>query len=78
MEAQTEYGKCEFGIVKPKDAKKEYICPLCDSTIEIGEKHYFTWPNEMRNLRRHLHTECVNFWVSQNLTITLHPNRIST
>jgi hypothetical protein len=77
MEALTEYGKCEFGIVKEKNAKKEYTCPLCDSLIEIGEKHYFTWPESMLNLRRHLHIECVDAWLAQNLTITLHPNRIT-
>ena len=78
MQIQTEYGKCEVGIVKQKDAHKEYMCPLCEGRIEIGERHYFTWPNDMINLRRHLHIECVDFWHSQGLIIKLHPNRIRT
>lgn len=73
-EVETELGKAEVSVVKVKDANKEFKCPCCDTTVEIGEQHYVVVPEVDHYLRRHCHTDCVEQHVAHGLRIVLHPN----
>ncbi len=77
-EVETELGKATIGVVEPKNAMKEYLCPLCNTPIEIGEKHIIVVPVYVPRLRRHLHGECLLEFIHQKLTIKLHPNEPNT
>ena len=44
--------------VQPYAARKNYLCPGCDSTIEPGTFHVVVIPPEAPDLRRHWHRGC--------------------
>lgn len=71
---QTELGEAEVSIVKIKDADKEFLCPCCDETVEIGEEHVVVVPKVKANLRRHCHKDCVEEHTKRGIRIVLHPN----
>lgn len=73
-EVETELGKATIGVVQPMNALKEYLCPLCDGEIVIGELHVIVVPVHVPRLRRHVHGECLKEFIDQKLTIKLHPN----
>lgn len=72
-EVMTELGEATVGEVSPKNAIKPYICPLCDSEIEFGEKHLIIVPVVKSRLRRHVHTDCLLSHIEYGVSIKLHP-----
>lgn len=73
----TELGEATVGIVSPKAAIKEFLCPLCNETILIGEQHVIVVPLVKSRLRRHIHSECLSANLRYNVSIILHPNERS-
>jgi len=73
----TELGEATVGIVEPDAAIKEFLCPLCDEPIPVGEKHVIVVPLVKSRLRRHIHTECLLANLRYNVSIILHPNERS-
>jgi hypothetical protein len=71
---ETELGSATIGVVKPHNAIKPYICPLCDEEIDFQEEHLIVVPIVKSRLRRHVHTDCLTIYIEQDLTIKLHPN----
>ncbi len=70
----TEIGEATLGRVTKESAIKEFLCPLCNYTIDIGEAHIVAVPVLAEGLRRHLHESCLNEFIKQGFTIKLHPN----
>jgi hypothetical protein len=46
------------GLVQPYHARKRYVCPGCQGTIEKGEGHLVVVPEHTPDLRRHWHRAC--------------------
>jgi len=46
------------GLVQPYQARKRYLCPGCEGTIEMGEGHFVVVPDHTPDLRRHWHRGC--------------------
>lgn len=46
------------GLVQPYQARKRYVCPGCQGTIEKGEGHLVVVPEHTPDLRRHWHRAC--------------------
>lgn len=44
--------------IQPYQARKEYLCPGCESAIEVGVGHVVVIPTEAPDLRRHWHRGC--------------------
>ena len=44
--------------IQPYQARKSYVCPGCDSIIEVGVGHVVVVPTEAPDLRRHWHRGC--------------------
>ena len=44
--------------VQPHAARKEYICPGCETAIPQGIFHLVVVPDEEPDLRRHWHRGC--------------------
>ena len=44
--------------IQPYQARKEYACPGCSSTIAVGVGHVVVVPTETPDLRRHWHRGC--------------------
>ena len=44
--------------IQPYQSHKRYICPGCESWIEIGIGHLVVVPNHEPDLRRHWHRGC--------------------
>lgn len=44
--------------IQPYQARKRYVCPGCDSTIEPGVGHVVVVPSATPDLRRHWHRGC--------------------
>ena len=74
QEIETEIGRTTLGIILSHYATKEYLCPLCDEAIELGEQHILAVPIVADSLRRHLHAECLSEFLTRGLSIKLHPN----
>jgi hypothetical protein len=70
---ETELGEATVGEVHSRSAQKEYLCPLCDSSIDVGEAHVIIVPKVIPRLRRHAHGECVEKYLEYGLDIRLHP-----
>ena len=48
----------EVRLIHPFQARKQYVCPGCNHTIEPGTGHYVVVPDEAADLRRHWHRPC--------------------
>jgi hypothetical protein len=61
--------------IQPYQARKEYACPGCESTIAVGVGHVVVVPEEAPDLRRHWHRGC---WYKElrRRGITEHPGAI--
>jgi hypothetical protein len=70
----TELGEATVGRVKSSNATKKYLCPVCDEEIELNEEHLIVVPIVKPNLRRHIHTDCVEELYDRGMRIVLHPN----
>ncbi len=44
--------------VQPYAARKEYLCPGCQLSIELGTFHLVVVPDDEPDLRRHWHHGC--------------------
>jgi hypothetical protein len=44
--------------VQPYQARKAYVCPGCEQTIEAGTGHVVVVPEYAPDLRRHWHRGC--------------------
>jgi len=44
--------------IQPYQARKIYLCPGCDSTIDSGVGHLVVVPDDAPDLRRHWHRGC--------------------
>ncbi|MEE8485083.1 MAG: hypothetical protein V3S38_00810 [Acidimicrobiia bacterium] len=44
--------------IQPYQARKSYVCPGCDTTIEAGVGHLVVIPTPAPDLRRHWHRGC--------------------
>ena len=44
--------------IQPYQARKQYLCPGCESTIEAGIGHMVVVPTDSPDLRRHWHRGC--------------------
>jgi len=44
--------------IQPYQARKIYLCPGCDSTIDAGVGHLVVVPDDAPDLRRHWHRGC--------------------
>ena len=44
--------------IQPYQARKQYQCPGCESSIGIGEGHLVVVPTDSPDLRRHWHRGC--------------------
>ncbi len=44
--------------VQPYQARKEYTCPGCQSSIPVGAYHLVVVPTDAPDLRRHWHRGC--------------------
>jgi len=71
---ETELGLATVGVVKPHNATKDYLCPLCDELISLDEKHVIIVPLVKSRLRRHAHTDCLIQHIKYGVRIKLHPN----
>lgn len=54
--------------VQPYAARKEYVCPGCESTIPPGTFHLVVVPEAEPDLRRHWHRGCWHRQVRMNRT----------
>ncbi len=45
-------------VVQPYAARKPYLCPGCEQTIEVGLGHLVVIPEDAPDLRRHWHRGC--------------------
>lgn len=45
-------------LVQPHAARKRYVCPGCEGSIERGEGHLVVVPEHYPDLRRHWHRAC--------------------
>ena len=50
-------------LVQPYQARKNYLCPGCELTIEAGTGHVVVVPELTPDLRRHWHRGC--WWKEQ-------------
>jgi hypothetical protein len=50
-------------FVQPYQARKAYLCPGCELTIEAGTGHVVVVPELTPDLRRHWHRGC--WWKEQ-------------
>lgn len=71
---QTELGEATIGRITVEGAIKEFLCPLCNEVIEIGEPHIVAVPVVIPRLRRHIHEGCLNAFQQHGIEIKLHPN----
>lgn len=74
VRVETDVGTATLGIVRSRNAIKEYLCPLCDELIEKGEQHILAVPVIATGLRRHVHAECLSAYLEYHIDIRLHPN----
>ncbi len=44
--------------IQPYQARKSYVCPGCESIIEVGVGHVVVVPTDAPDLRRHWHRGC--------------------
>ena len=44
--------------IQPYQARKRYVCPGCDTAIEVGTGHLVVVPEHAPDLRRHWHRGC--------------------
>ena len=44
--------------IQPYQAVKEYVCPGCELTIDVGVGHLVVVPEHAPDLRRHWHRGC--------------------
>ena len=44
--------------IQPYQARKEYLCPGCESVIAKGTGHLVVVPEHAADLRRHWHRGC--------------------
>ena len=44
--------------IQPYQARKQYVCPGCESLIERGVGHVVVVPSATPDLRRHWHRGC--------------------
>lgn len=44
--------------IQPYQARKQYVCPGCESAIERGVGHVVVVPTNTPDLRRHWHRGC--------------------
>jgi hypothetical protein len=44
--------------IQPYQARKTYVCPGCESSIEVGIGHLVVVPSDAPDLRRHWHRGC--------------------
>ena len=58
IDGELELDGYEVRRVDPERAAKDYICPECGNTIEVGEGHVVVWPEDDPDLRRHWHRHC--------------------
>jgi hypothetical protein len=49
---------CDVRHVQPYEANKEYLCPFCSQTIEVGVGHEVAVPRDFVDDRRHFHNGC--------------------
>lgn len=52
-----------------------YKCPLCWHLIDKGESHYILVPKTNRQLRKHVHTDCLKAYLEHKLDIKLFPEQ---
>ena len=52
------YDDAIVSAVQPYAARKEYLCPGCDSPIPVGTFHLVVVPETAPDLRRHWHRGC--------------------
>ncbi len=52
------FGVAHVSVVQPYAARKRYLCPGCDATIEPGVGHLVVVPEHAPDLRRHWHRGC--------------------
>jgi hypothetical protein len=55
---EADHGDELVKPIQPYQARKEYICPGCESIIDIGVGHVVVVPTETPDLRRHWHRGC--------------------
>lgn len=48
----------EVRRIQPYQARKRYLCPGCNQTIEPGTGHLVVVPRSAPDLRRHWHRPC--------------------
>ncbi|MEA3503034.1 MAG: hypothetical protein U9R47_09695, partial [Actinomycetota bacterium] len=54
----TNIGDEVVSTVQPYQARKAYVCPGCESSIEPGVGHLVIVPTRAPDLRRHWHRGC--------------------
>ena len=57
-DADTPFGDELVKPIQPYQARKSYLCPGCESIIEVGVGHVVVVPTEAPDLRRHWHRGC--------------------
>jgi hypothetical protein len=72
-EVMTEVGRATIGVVLEINARRSYVCPLCDTEVSTGEKHVLVVPVMSEQLRRHLHAECLATHIQNDMLVRLHP-----
>lgn len=70
---ETECGTATIGKISGGKSDREFLCPLCDTLIDVGEDHLVAIPMVVPGLRRHLHTGCLEKFLEYDLEIKLHP-----
>ncbi|HSF85296.1 MAG TPA: hypothetical protein VLG28_06480 [Acidimicrobiia bacterium] len=65
------FGENIVSQVQPYQARKRYVCPGCEATIEPGVGHLVVVPELAPDLRRHWHRGCW-FRETRRLGITPH------
>ncbi|MCB1246602.1 MAG: hypothetical protein KDB69_05005 [Acidimicrobiia bacterium] len=55
--------------IQPYQARKDYACPGCTSTIPSGTGHVVVVPHDAPDLRRHWHRGC---WFKERRRLGAH------
>lgn len=58
MDARLTPDPVEVRRVQPYQARKAYLCPGCNQTIDVGVGHLVVVPVVTPDLRRHWHRPC--------------------
>jgi len=60
-----------MAVVKQTQKNKVYMCPLCMDEIGPWELHSVLVPQHKENLRRHFHTDCLEWWLDNKEIIPM-------